>query len=236
MATPVKLSAIVSRVIKHNDQVVSFRFQPCGRVPKFHPGQFLHLTLEAHTFGRSWPESRVFSIASATAERSREIGITVSVKGEYTKRIYDTLNEGRECWLKLPYGEFLFPADRPLILVAGGVGITPYIALFHKLLAEKSNQAIHLFYGVRSAPYYLFDELLARCSQVLPNFCKTIYCEDGTLPSAQHGMLDIKSIYSTVSNSALYFLSGPPLMVHSFQLALGVLGVQSDAIRVDAWE
>lgn len=184
MATPVKIRATVRQVVRHGDSVASYRFTPHGRVPKFHAGQFMHLALDSYSPDRPWPESRVFSIASPTSERATELAVTIAVKGGYTRRILDTLEEGSECWLKLPYGEFLFPSDRPLTLVAGGVGITPFLSLLGRLLEEKSVQPVQLFYGVRSAPLYLFGDLIGRCRAALPGFTEDVYCEDGSLPGA----------------------------------------------------
>lgn len=235
MATPVKIKATVSQVIKHSDSVVSYRLTPRGRVPKFHAGQFLHLALDPYSPDRQWPESRVFSIASPTSERAQELAVTIAVKGRYTRRIFDTLAEGSECWLKLPYGEFLFPSDKPLILVAGGVGITPFLSLLGRLLAEKSDQPVRLFYGVRSAQLYLFGDLLDRCAAELPNFTKTVYCEDGSLPG-NRGILDIQAIQADAPADALFFLSGPPAMIAAFRSRLRELGVAEKCIRVDDWE
>jgi len=235
MATPVKVKALVTRVVKHTPSVVSYQFTPQGRVPKFHPGQFLHLALDAYSPDRPWPESRVFSIASATSERTRELAVTISVKGAYTQRIFSTLQEGSECWLKLPYGEFLFPDDRPLALIAGGVGITPYLSLLKHRLEMRSEQQIHLFYGVRSAEYYLFGDLLKHCEAELPNFHKTVYCEDGSLPEKK-GILDISAVHDAALDGSLFYLSGPPAMITTFRNRLSGLDVEQDHIRVDDWE
>ncbi len=235
MATPVKIKATVEEVVKHTGSVVSYRFVPQGRVPKFHAGQFLHLALDEYYPDRQWPESRVFSIASSPSERAKELAVTISVKGRYTGRIFNTLEEGSECWLKLPYGEFLFPSDRRLILIAGGVGITPYLSLLKQMLEEKSGQTVTLCYGVRSAEHYLFGELLGRCEAELPNFGKTVYCEDGSLPG-NRGTLDIAAIHAAAPEGSLFYLSGPPAMIDTFKNRLRDLGVESERIRLDDWE
>ena len=235
MATPVKIKATVEQVVKHTPSVVSYRFIPQGRVPKFHAGQFLHLALDEYHPDSQWPESRVFSIASSPSERASELGVTISVKGRFTERIFNTLEKGSECWLKLPYGEFLFPSDRHLVLIAGGVGITPYLSLLKQMLEDKSRQAVALCYGVRSMEHYLFGELLDRCEAELPNFGKTVYSEDGSVPSHK-GRLDIDAIYAAAPEGSLFYLSGPPVMIGVFKNRLRDLGVESERIRVDDWE
>ena len=235
MANPVKIKATVKQVVKHTATVTSYHLVPQGRVPKFHAGQFLHLALDAYSPEQQWPESRVFSIASSPTERSHELAVTISVKGRFTARILQTLKQGSECWLKLPYGEFLFPPDRHLTLIAGGVGITPYLSLLKQMLEEKSEQTVTLFYGVRSTEHYLFGDLLGRCTTELAHFGMTTYCEDGSLPGAK-GTLDIDAIHATAPDGSLFYLSGPPLMIHSFKSRLSDLGVDIPRIRVDDWE
>lgn len=234
MANPVKIRATVEEVIRHTDSVASYRFKPQGRVPKFHAGQFLHIALDEYHPDAQWPESRVFSIASSPSERREELAVTISVKGRFTERIFQTLEKGSVCWLKLPYGEFLFPPDRPLVLIAGGVGITPYLSLMKQMLEEKSEQAVTLCYGVRSEAHYLFGDLIGRCEAELPNFGKTIWSEDGSV--GRKGVLDIAAIHGAAPDGALFYLSGPPAMITAFKEHLLDAGVEDDCIRVDDWE
>jgi ferredoxin-NADP reductase len=235
MASPVKIKATVEKVVKHTESVASYRFAPQGRVPKFHAGQFLHIALDEYHPDAQWPESRVFSIASSPAERHEELAVTISVKGRFTERIFQTLKKGSECWLKLPYGEFLFPPDRHLTLIAGGVGITPYLSLLKQMLEERSEQAVRLCYGIRSAEHYLFGELIRRCEAELPSFEKTVWCEDGSVPG-EKGILDINAIHAAAPDGSIFYLSGPPAMISTFKKRLLDLGTDAGCIRVDDWE
>ncbi len=235
MASPVKIKAVVKEVIKHTDSVASCWFSPQGRVPKFRAGQFLHVALDEYQTNLQWPDSRIFSIASSPSERCNELAVTFSVKGKFTERMYQTLEAGLECWLKLPYGEFLFPAGKHLTLIAGGVGITPYLSLLKQMLEEKSEQPTSLYYGVRSADDYLFAGLLERCEAELPNFSKTVYCENGSM-LGENGILDINAIHTTTPDDSLFYISGPPAMIVAFKQQLLELGVDGEHIVVDDWE
>ncbi len=235
MANPVKIKVKITEVIRHADGVASYSFEPQNRVPKFRAGQFLHLALDDYNPQSQWPESRVFSIASAPSERRKKLGITISAKGPFTERIYGTLEEGNECWLKLPYGDFLFPPDKHLTLIAGGVGITPYLSLLKQMLEEKSDQNVTLYYGVRSADHYLFRDLLDACQEELPNFKLVVYSET-ELPDAEQGYLSIEAIHATAESDTLFYLSGPPIMINNFRSYLLDQAVAPDAVVVDDWE
>jgi len=103
--SPVKIEAKVEKISKHTDNVVSYVFTPLKKVPRFKPGQFLHLALDEYDPSSPWPESRVFSIASSSTRREN-IEITVSVKGKFTRRIYNEIKSDSIVWLKMPYGDF----------------------------------------------------------------------------------------------------------------------------------
>ncbi len=235
MANPVKIKAKVADVVHHTDGVASYRFEPQGRVPKFRAGQFLHLALDEYNPQSQWPESRVFSIASSPALRRSELAVTISAKGRYTKRIVQELKEGSHCWLKLPYGEFLFPVGENLTLIAGGVGITPYLSLLKQMLEDKSNQAVTLYYGVRSVEHYLFKELLESCTRELPNFQLIVYSEE-VISGTRDGILDINTIASEAADETLFYLSGPPAMIENFKASLLEMSVPPERIYIDDWE
>lgn len=70
MANPIKLKAVVTKVQSYGEGVYEVALKPVGTVPSYKPGQFLHLTVDEYDpAGGFWPESRVFSIASAYSTR-----------------------------------------------------------------------------------------------------------------------------------------------------------------------
>ena len=160
MPTPIKVPAKVESVIQHTEDVKSFVMLPLTRCPNFKPGQFLHLAIDQYDPSFQWPESRVFSIASSP-EQFAEITITFSVKGKFTRRMFDEVQNGDLVWLKFPYGSFLFTDyEADIILIAGGTGITPFVSFLKHSINNKLDTNISLYYGVRSPEYLIFDSLL----------------------------------------------------------------------------
>ena len=158
MANPVKLKATVTHLQQFGKDTYQVRFKPQSTIPKFKAGQFLHLAIDDYDpMGGFWPESRVFSIASAPG--SLEIGIVYSVKGHYTARMERELFVGREVWLKLPYGSFIIDnivhENQDVVLVAGGTGISPFLSYLEMrsnsdtLFTSSNFNKIILYYGVR---------------------------------------------------------------------------------------
>jgi ferredoxin-NADP reductase len=108
MPQPARIRAKVTRIEDHAPGVRSLILATERPVPRFQPGQFLHLAIDPYDPASHWPDSRVFSIASPPQSRS-EIQITVSAVGVFTRRILE-LKTGDEVWVKLPYGDFVIEA------------------------------------------------------------------------------------------------------------------------------
>ena len=114
-----KLRCVVEQVVAHGERVYTVALRPERQVPRFRAGQFLHLALDCYDSGGFWPDSRVFSIASSPAQRDL-VRITYSVHGRFTARMESDLAEGREVWIKMPYGDFVIEGPRDIVLFAGG--------------------------------------------------------------------------------------------------------------------
>ena len=247
MANPIKIRGAVASLTKHDEGVFTVTIMPERRVPRFNAGQFLHLTLDDYDpQGGFWPESRVFSIASAPT--SKQVEIVYSVKGRYTMRMRNELKAGRQVWLKLPYGGFAVDtaaaSGQDIVLVAGGTGISPFLSYLRTLLDKSSaTRRIHLLYGIRNAAHLLCPKVLSACCSTVKGFGIDLYVENGAdtvLAGVRQlsGMIQLSRILEigkTMSDPA-YFLSGPPAMIMHFQKGLSTAGIKAEQIKIDEWE
>jgi len=196
---------------------------------RYRPGQFMHLTLEQYDPSQQWPESRCFSIQSNPEEEY--LRFTYSVKGSYTTRMANELHEGKELWLKMPYGE-LFEHDyskEQCVFLAGGTGVTPYLSLFTSKIFSAYNKPA-LYFGVRNESYNIYTNAFLKARQINPAMnIIIVYAES-------EGMLNLDSIYGRHGKSAVYFLSGPPMMIKTFRKQLTMLGVPEQQVKTDEWE
>jgi len=92
MATAQKLRCLVNKITDHGDHVYTVDLAPERQLPRFKPGQFLHLTLDDYDPSGFWPDSRVFSIAGSPAQRDH-LKIAYSVRGRYTARMENEQGE-----------------------------------------------------------------------------------------------------------------------------------------------
>lgn len=199
-----------------------FDFRPLRPV-SFRPGQFMELTLpHGRADSRGW--RRVFSIASAPGELLR-FGIRLPEKASTFKSALLALEPGTRVSATSVGGDFLLPADpqRPLLLVAGGIGITPFIGHLEQAAASGEARDIAVVYAVSS-----LDDL-AYATQLEAAGCRVAIASPEPPENLPAGWTWIgpdrvsgESLLAAVPDAAgrEAFLSGPPSMVAALRRAL----------------
>lgn len=233
--------------MNHGDHVYTVELVPERRVPLFRPGQFLHLALDDYDPAGFWPESRVFSIANSPNQRER-LTISYSVRGRFTGRMENELEEGRFVWIKLPYGEFVVDDSKDAVIFAGGTGITAFTA-FIGSLTPNFPRGIYLFYGARCVSLLIYSGMTDRVAARVPEFHVSYSVEEPfeSLSNGEHcswsghastGRLSVAAAWPLIQSpsQANYYIAGPPLMVESIRRDLRDRQVAPESIRVDAWE
>lgn len=217
--------------------IYTLEFKSLGSKYKYLPGQFLHIALDEDYDGSSqWPDSRCFSMQSNPNDET--IKITYAVKGEFTHQMEQQLKVDSEVWLKLPYGDlFTQPHNKTnTVFIAGGTGITPFLSLFtHVSFNEYTNP--HIYLGFRSKNYNIYQDELDRMNTIRNNSCHSL--ESRFVKSFfqdKDGIIDIQKIFNENGIESDYFISGPPIMIKTFKLALIKKGVKVAQIKTDDWE
>ena len=106
-------------------------------------------------------ESHPYTIASDDAG-DQTVRFAIKALGHYTSQIQATWKVGDKVRLEGPYGQFFF-LHSPLpkqVWIAGGVGITPFIAWMESLQGKQCEKEIHLYYCVNAEKEYLVPEYL----------------------------------------------------------------------------
>jgi ferredoxin-NADP reductase len=238
MPVPQKLPCVVERIAAHGERVYTVTLRPEGQAPAFRPGQALHLALDPYDPTMFWPDSRVFSIASSPGER-RALRITYAVHGRFTARMEGELTEGRQVWIKMPYGDFVVDDSAEVALFAGGTGITAFTA-FLGGLSGSEDQPITLAYGARTSRLLIYRELVDHCAHRVANLDVSYFAEaaDEGEPPVIRGKVSVEAVLPRIHRplDAQYYLSGPPAMLRSIGGDLCAHRISPEAIHIDAWE
>jgi len=239
MPQPARIRAAVAQIEDHAPGVRSLLLATERAVPRFQPGQFMHLAIDPYDPASYWPDSRVFSIASPPQLRS-EIRITVSAVGAFTWRIM-SLKQGDQVWVKLPYGDFVVEPlpGKSIVLIAGGTGITPFISLLASDAPELGPMSV--LYGVRTPELLVYSEVLEAARQRWQRFRWHAYVEEDAPAWASPGRLSVAAALSAAEKigdlqDSVFYLSGPPEMLKSLKEGLTQAGIAAKQIRIDAWE
>lgn len=233
-----KLECVVEQVIAHGDGVFSAVLRPERPLPRFRAGQFLHLAIDPYEATGFWPESRVFSIASAPSQRDR-VRITYAVHGPFTTRMASTVVAGGNVWIKLPYGDFVIDARTDVALFAGGTGVTAFTA-FLAGLAPETTQAVFLAYGARSSTLLIYRDLVEQCRARVPGLRVVYFVERDAdrVPGALSGRVSVGEVWPKLRAPAEtnFYVAGPPAMIDTIGKQLRQRKVAAEMIHVDAWE
>lgn len=225
------------------ERTTEVRFdKPAGM--SFKAGQFMDLTLIDPPETDAEGNTRGFSINSAPDDP--ELTFTTRMRDTAFKRVLGTMPLGTEVKVEGPFGNLTLHnnANRPAVLLAGGIGITPFRSIVRRAAHERLPHRIFLFYAngrPEDAPF--LDELRG-LERENPNFTfvPTMDRMSGShLPWAgETGSIgreliekylkrDISS--GTELSGPVYYLAGPPEMVAGLHTMLNEAGVDDDDIR-----
>ena len=202
----------------------------------FVPGQFLNV---AFWIGGA-RMNRSYSISSSPTERDYvELTVRREPRGAVSRHIDDLLEVGDQIEAGGPVGRFTFTgieADS-IVLIAGGVGITPMMSITRYLTEQSWSGEIFFLYACRAPIDFIFADEFAALQLVNPRLhvAVTMSRPEGTDWKGPRGRLTKELLAETVPNlaSRRIHLCGPPSMMDSTRAILAGLGVPPDHIKTE---
>ena len=133
-------------------------------------GQSMLLTLVGPEQTDAEGDSRTFTIASAPHES--ELMVATRMRDTTFKRVLKTAPEGTPVRIDGPNGDMVLHGDatRPAVFLAGGIGITPFLAMIRDVLNRRLPHHLHLFYANRRPEDAAFLVELQKHAQSNPNY------------------------------------------------------------------
>lgn len=224
------------------ERTLEFRFdKPTGMT--FKAGQFMDLTLIDPPETDAEGNTRGFSINNAPEDL--ELTFTTRLRDTAFKRVLQTMPLGTAIKVEGPFGDLTLHnnSNRPAVLLAGGIGITPFRSIVRRAAYEKLPHRIFLFYSNRrpeDAPFQEELRSLARRNAHF-TFIPTMTQTSGSrLPWAgEIGYIDHPLIVKYLQTDAssvfdpIYYAAGPPAMVTGLRTILNDAGIDDDDIRTE---
>lgn len=240
-----------------NRSICSFYLVPVdGKpLPAFWPGQFLtfRLLIEDPVTRESKTAVRCYSLSDAPRPDYYRISIK-QVPAPADKRevppgissnfFHDHVHEGSHLLVKAPSGHFHLREEEPLpiVLIGGGIGITPMLSILNTLLEIGVKREVWLYYGVRNGDEHIMKEHLQALARTHDDFhlhvCYSAPNENDVegvdyQHSARVGIPLLKATLKLMRYQ--FYVCGPKPMMESLVPGLDDWGVDSGDIYYESF-
>ncbi|MBA1201902.1 NO-inducible flavohemoprotein [Pseudomonas capeferrum] len=219
---------------QESSEVVSFYFAPVDGKPvlKAAPGQYIGLQL----FIDGSEQRRNYSLSALCDGEQYRISVKRETSGKASNYLHDQMMVGETLDLFPPAGDFtLTESDKPLVLISGGVGITPTLAMLEAALQGKRE--VHFIHCARNASVHAFreyvDGLAARHPQLRRFYC---YAEDdGSAQANAVGLVsqDLLAEWLPRERDVDAYFLGPKSFMAAVKRQLKGLGVPEQQSRYE---
>jgi ferredoxin-NADP reductase len=208
------------------DDVVTFEWEPSEPMTWL-AGQFMKYTLP-HENADDRGTSRWFTIAAPPFAGKPRITTRITAeKGSSFKTALMSMQVGATIEASRPSGDFIVEDPRrQLVLVAGGIGVTPYRAILEQLDHDGVHITGRLLYANRNDQYIFRDEFESLAARHA-NFAVRYFTSPKHIELA-----DIQANARELENP-LYYLSGPEPMVEQYKEMLVGAGITEANIKAD---
>jgi ferredoxin-NADP reductase len=241
---------VVKRKVLEAEGMASFYLGPHDgkALPEFMPGQYL--TFQLRPPGQTKPVIRCYSLSDRP--RNDYYRITVkrvpaadgSAPGVGSNFFHDGVNEGDILDVKAPGGHFfLDPAgDGGVVLIGGGIGVTPMLSMLHTLVERRSRREIWFFYSVRNREEHIMQDLLRTIGLENPNVHIVVCYSRPNKDDVPGEHYDASGRVSGAllkqhlpSNNFDYYMCGPGSMMEGMTIDLGGWGVPEAKIHFETF-
>ena len=237
-----KQTLTVEKVQNITDQSVAITFAPTnGKALDFKPGQYVTITKLVN----GEPVTRCYSICSSPYVNELRVGVKKVDGGLLSSYLNNELKAGDELTVAGPFGEFIFDPSQnsetqPLMLIAGGSGITPVLSIAYAALNHSVERDVHLIFANRSKQDAMFLSELNTLKASYPDRFNVVhvlenahegwdgykgYLDDFKLAEIMDGLDRIKE--------ALFYICGPDAMKNVVVNHLNETHVPADQIFVE---
>lgn len=203
-------------------------------------GQYAYFTLPELKLPDPRGKIRHFTLSSSPTEDFLSITIRMREESGY-KTTLDTFPVGTKIDFRGPTGDFVLDETdtRTQVMIAGGIGITPYRSIIKDVSDRALPNPIHLIYANSLVEEITFRDELTQISETHPNI-KVSMTVSKPEQSREHwlgltGRIDAKmlSLLTTHYLLPVFWLCGPPAMVQALEEVLESLKIPQERIKIE---
>lgn len=234
----------VAKKVVESEVITSFYLEPADGepFPSYQAGQYI--TIKAVIDGHSHHHLRQYSLSCAPGEGfyrisvKREDPIGVHPAGVVSTFLHEQVNEGDILPISAPSGDFVHDqtCTRPLVLISGGVGLTPMMSMLETAIKEQPDRDVIFIHATRSGSFHAMrervDEITNRYNQVTSYIVYDSPAADDKCDKA--GYIDHEWLTSILpTNDAAFYFCGPKGFMRAVYGNLKKFNVADDDVHFE---
>lgn len=243
---------VLSDKVRESQEITSFHLTPVdkGPLPTFKPGQFVSVRCFVPELGVYQP--RQYSLSDIpnqdrfriSVKKEAPAGVDLPA-GHVSSFLHDSLPVGSELDISMPFGDFVLNANAttPVVLISGGVGLTPMVAMMKAVVAENTSRKVVFVHGVRNGGVQAMKETLSHAVSSNPqNVSRAVFygsVSEADRPGLDYdfaGPVDLNRIKDKVLlPGADYYICGPLPFMGIQREALLAMGVEPERIHMEVF-
>jgi ferredoxin-NADP reductase len=214
-------------------------FDLLGEEVDFKPGQYFFITLP--DVGHQDDKGLRRHITAVTSPNEKGVlGLATRMRDSAFKRTLRQLPVGTEVEVEPPKGDFTLPqaTSRPLVFVAGGIGITVFRSMLRYIREENLSHRVTLIYSNRDRESTAFLDELRELEQQIPNFQLILTMTQDPSWERESRKVDaqfVKDYLDEDLNQYTFLVAGPPAMAEGVQKALDDAGVKEENVIAERY-
>ncbi|WP_419875697.1 NO-inducible flavohemoprotein [Candidatus Pristimantibacillus sp. PTI5] len=230
----------VERVVKESEVISSFYLVPedGGDIASFIPGQYVSVKLQIE--GAEHTQIRQYSLSDSPGKPyyrisvKREDAYQDRSAGAVSTYLHQCAQEGKTLWLSAPAGDFTLNTDdqRPVVLISGGVGLTPMVSMLNTLTERYNTQPVTFIHAAQNGDVHAMRDHINALADQHPQL-SVFYCyqnpteEDIRLQRFhKEGYIDLAWLQSVIPDAdAQYYFCGPTPFMAAVKRSLSEWGI-----------
>lgn len=226
-----KFETTIKEIIPRISDVTSYRF-PRPAELSYKPGQFFFVTLKWNgkelthhfSFSSSPTEEGFFEFTKKLTDHEYSLALKAAKVGDWAR-------------IDAPYGQFTFEGEYPKVaLLAGGIGVTPFVGIIKNATDKQLPNRITLFYGCRTPQDLAFRRELEAMTEANRNL-KLVLLINAPAPdwTGHTGIVTADLIAKELPDyeDNVFYCCGPPPMVTAMQKMIEAMGLPEEKLKLE---
>lgn len=229
---------IVTKIVQEDELVKSFYLENPDKseLPDYIAGQFVAIKMKEED--GSFTVTRQYTLSTDYKKDYYRVSIKREADGFLSKKLCDEVKEGDTLYITAPIGKFVLKdSEKPLVLISGGIGITPMLTMAYA--ARDTKRKIDLVYSTRNSHNNALEEEVRKLQEENENIRVTIIytrpTEDDKKAHKYHkeGRIDLEYMKNNFPSDGEFYFCGPFSFMKALYRNLIEMGISKENIKYE---